>query len=83
MAPYQPDSRSRDEAEYGAESESEHGCRVLACGFLPEMNTAAFLVMLDGDGEVVDFLRMKNLLKRRTGARPEDREDKVIISLQM
>ncbi len=77
VAPYQADSHLREEADFGAQSETEHGCRVLACSFVPDQNAAAFFVMLDGDGEVVDFLRMKNLLKRKNSTRGTERADKV------
>ena len=67
----------RQESDFGGRSETEHGCRVLACGFMPDQNVAAFIAMLDGDGEVIDFLRLKHLLKRRNVGRQADREAKV------
>ena len=77
IAPYQADSHLREENEYGAQSETEHGCRVLSCAFVPDQNAAAFMAMLDGDGEVVDFLRLKHLMKRKNSARVADKEAKV------
>ncbi len=77
VAPYQADSHLREETEFGGQTETEHGCRVLACSFLPDQNAAAFAVMLDGDGEVADFLRIKHLLKRKNSTRGSEREDKV------
>ncbi|XP_065055472.1 transcription elongation factor SPT6-like isoform X2 [Rhopilema esculentum] len=76
VAPYQGDSHVRQESDFGGRTETEHGCRVLACGFMPDQNVAAFIAMLDGDGEVIDFLRLKHLLKRRNVGRQADREAK-------
>ena len=33
--------------------------------------------MIDGDGEVTDFLRLKNFMKRKKSWKEEDREEKV------
>ena len=77
VAPYQGDSHLKSEHEFGIQSEKEHGCRVISCAFLPDQNSAAFLAMLDGDGEVVDFLRLKLLTKRKNLLRAAEREAKV------
>lgn len=77
VAPYQADSHLRDEHDFGMQSDKEHGCRVLACAFLPDQSAAAFLAMLDGDGEVIDFLRLKYLLTRKNSPRAAEREAKV------
>ena len=36
----------------------------------------AFCALVDGDGEVTDFLRLVNLMKHKKSFRREDREDK-------
>lgn len=36
----------------------------------------AFCALVDGDGEVTDFLRLVHILKRRNAYRKEDREGK-------
>ena len=79
VAPYQADSHLKDDHDFGIKSEKERGCRVASCAFLPDQNSAAFLAMLDGDGEIVDFLRLKHLMKRRNSLRIAEREAKVFI----
>ena len=76
IAPYQPDSNFQEEGDYGGESDSTHGCRVLAVSFIDVKDQASFAAMLDGDGQVVDFLRLKSLLKRAQSRRDEEREAK-------
>ena len=81
VAAYQPDSNYNEEGEYGRESESIHGCRVLSCSFLPDKNEASFFAMLDSDGQVIDFLRLKYLLFRMKSFVASERQNKVSTSL--
>lgn len=76
VAPYQADSHLKDDHDFGIKSEKERGCRVASCAFLPDQNSAAFLAMLDGDGEIVDFLRLRHITKRRNSLRVAEREAK-------
>jgi len=75
VASYQPEQHV-DEQDYDDSSNSE-GLRVLACSFSPNPDTPAFLAMLDGGGQVNDYLRLKYLLNRRNSNRAKEREDKV------
>lgn len=50
---------------------------MLACSISPDPDTPAFLAMLDGGGQVNDYLRLKYLLNRRNATRAKEREDKV------
>lgn len=74
VAPYQPEQHI-DERDYDDSSNTE-GLRVLACSFSNSPDTPAFLAMLDGGGQVNDYLRLKYLLNRRNTNRPKEREDK-------
>lgn len=40
-------------------------------------DTPVFCALINGEGEVVDFLRLPNFLKRRNAWREEEREKKV------
>lgn len=40
------------------------------------------MAMLDGDGEVVDFLRLKHLMKRKNSVRVADKEAKVLLHVE-
>lgn len=78
-APYQPDSNYNEDTEYATDNENSHGCRVMSCSFLPDRNLASFFAMLDADGQIVDFLRLKHLLFRWNGYRESERKNKVKI----
>ena len=39
-------------------------------------DVAGFACILDGDGEVTDFLRLPHILKRKNPNAPESRQDK-------
>ena len=75
VAPYQPEQHV-EEQDYDEATNSE-GLRVLACSISPNPDTPAFLAMLDGGGQVNDYLRLKYLLNRRNTTRVKEREDKV------
>ena len=65
-----------DEQDYDDNTNTE-GLRVLACSITSSPDTPAFLAMLDGGGQVSDYLRLKYLLNRRNTTRAKEREDKV------
>jgi len=75
VAPYQPE-QPVDDQDYDDNTHSE-GLRVLACSISSSPNIPAFLAMLDGGGQVSDYLRLKYLLNRRNTTRAKEREDKV------
>ncbi|KAK2574192.1 Transcription elongation factor SPT6 [Acropora cervicornis] len=64
-----------EEQEYDDSVNSE-GLRVLACSISPNPDTPAFLAMLDGGGQVNDYLRLRYLLNRRNTNKAKEREDK-------
>ncbi|XP_020627478.1 transcription elongation factor SPT6-like [Orbicella faveolata] len=74
VAPYQPEQHV-DDQDYDDNTNSE-GLRVLACSISASPDTPAFLAMLDGGGQVSDYLRLKYLLNRRNTTRAKEREDK-------
>jgi hypothetical protein len=51
--------------------------RVLACAYSPDKTVPAFFCFLDGSGQVIDFLRLNNLLKRKYSPFDREREEKV------
>ena len=55
--------------------------RVLACAYSPDKNIPAFFCFLDGNGQVTDFLRLNNLLKRKYSPFDREREEKVQLTL--
>ncbi|XP_065663621.1 transcription elongation factor SPT6 isoform X2 [Hydra vulgaris] len=75
VAPYQPDSNQ--EGEYSTDNESIYGSRVLSCSFLPDRNAVSFFAMLDADGQVVDFLRLKYLLCRKNSVKKSEQDAKI------
>lgn len=75
VAPYQPEQQV-DEQDFDDRTNSD-GLRVLSCSISPNPDTPAFLAMLDGGGQVTDYLRLKYLLNRRNATRAKEREDKV------
>lgn len=78
-APYQPEQQ-HDDQDYDDGHSSVDGLRVMACSFLSEIGTPAFVAMLDGGGQVVDFLKLPGLLVRRNSSKAREREQKVHIS---
>ena len=44
---------------------------------LPGRSVPAFCCVVDGNGEVVDYLRLTNLLKRKFSPMERERKDKV------
>lgn len=44
---------------------------------LPDRDTPVFCALINGEGEVVDFLRLPHFMKRRNAFREDEREKKV------
>ncbi|XP_064619005.1 transcription elongation factor SPT6-like [Lineus longissimus] len=73
VAPYQTDQQLDDDDEY---MDSSNGLKVLGIAFSQERDEAAFCALVDGDGEVTDFLRLIHLMKRRNAYNEDDRKHK-------
>ncbi|XP_064612097.1 transcription elongation factor SPT6-like [Liolophura sinensis] len=61
VAPYQVDQQLDDDDD----EDSSRGLRVMGLAFVQQRDTAAFCAMIDGDGEVTDYLRLEYMLTRR------------------
>ena len=46
--------------------------------FSSARDTPAFATIIDGNGQVTDFLRLQDMTKRRNAWRPKDKEAKVL-----
>lgn len=74
MAPYQAEQHA--EEEYDVYS-GPQGLRVLSVGVPSDPGTPVFMVMLNGGGQVGDFLKLSFMLKRRNSSKTKEREKKV------
>uniref|UniRef100_A0A915KER6 YqgF/RNase H-like domain-containing protein n=1 Tax=Romanomermis culicivorax TaxID=13658 RepID=A0A915KER6_ROMCU len=67
VAPYVPT------IQQGADSDEDvTKCRVLGIAYINELDQASFCAMIDGEGEVIDHLRLVHLTKRRNSFNPEE-----------
>ncbi|XP_071770742.1 transcription elongation factor SPT6-like [Centroberyx gerrardi] len=77
VAPYRPDQQLEEEDEdLMAEAQSK-GIRVLGVAFASSRDTPVFCALVNGDGEMGDFLRLPYFLKRRNAWREDEREKKL------
>uniref|UniRef100_UPI00358E2347 transcription elongation factor SPT6 isoform X2 n=1 Tax=Myxine glutinosa TaxID=7769 RepID=UPI00358E2347 len=76
VAPYQPDQQQEDDDDLMGDS-GTRGLRVLGLAYSPEWNTPVFCALVNGEGEVTDFLRLPHFMKRKNARREDDREKKV------
>ena len=76
IAPYQPEQQ-HDDQDYDDGHSTVDGLRVMACSFVSEVGSPAFVAMLDGGGQVIDFLKLPGLLARRNSLKAREREQKV------
>jgi transcription elongation factor SPT6 len=77
VAPYRyPDAYDPNIRDDDEDWDFSNGYRVMGIAFANDLSLAAFACIVDIDGEVSDVLRLPNLLKRKSGFRPEDREAK-------
>lgn len=76
VRPYQAEASYK---EGGHENvESEHTCcPVLSCSFTTDQDSASYFAMIDENGQVVDFLRLKHLMWRRNSRKEHERKAKV------
>ncbi|GIX89466.1 transcription elongation factor SPT6 [Caerostris darwini] len=72
VAPYQVDPQVEDEDDF----DIREGVRVLSIAYSTDRDVPAFCALLDGDGEVVEYLRLPYLLKRKTSWREDERNSK-------
>ncbi|XP_069040225.1 transcription elongation factor SPT6 [Lepisosteus oculatus] len=76
VAPYRPDQQVEEDDDLMDENQGK-GIRVLGVAFAAGRDTPVFCSLVNGDGEVVDFLRLPYFLKRRNAWREEEREKKM------
>ncbi|XP_023242655.1 transcription elongation factor SPT6-like [Centruroides sculpturatus] len=72
MAPYQVEQGVEEDEDY----DTREGIRVLGVAYLPDWEVPAFGAMIDGSGEVTDYLRLPHLLKRKNAWREKERAEK-------
>ncbi|XP_029528380.1 transcription elongation factor SPT6-like [Oncorhynchus nerka] len=77
VAPYRPDQQVEEEDEELMSEAHGKGIRVLGVAFSSSRDTPVFCALVNGDGEVGDFLRLPYFLKRRNAWREDEREKKI------
>ncbi|KAM4627878.1 transcription elongation factor SPT6-like [Polymixia lowei] len=77
VAPYRPDQQVEEEDEDLMPEAQGKGIRVLGVAFASSRDTPVFCALVNGDGEMGDFLRLPYFLKRRNAWREDDREKKL------
>ena len=70
------DEEMEDEEEEDANSKRGPYFKVLSCCYTHDKDTPSFFCFLDQFGEVVDFLRLNNLAKRKYTSYDREREEK-------
>eukprot|EP00069_Balaena_mysticetus_P000124 bmy_00116T0 len=80
VAPYRPDQQVEEDDDFMDENQGK-GIRVLGIAFSSARDHPVFCSLVNGEGEVTDFLRLPHFTKRRTAWREEEREKKAKISL--
>ncbi|XP_013911784.1 PREDICTED: transcription elongation factor SPT6-like, partial [Thamnophis sirtalis] len=75
VAPYRPDQQVEEDEDLMEENQGK-GIRVLGIAFSSARNHPVFCALLNGEGEVTDFLRLPHFTKRRNAWREEEREKK-------
>ncbi|XP_051786507.1 transcription elongation factor SPT6 [Erpetoichthys calabaricus] len=76
VAPYRPDQQVEEDEDFMEENQGK-GIRVMGVAYAPGRDTPVFCSLINGDGEVTDFLRLPYFLKRRNAWREEEREKKI------
>ncbi|XP_071501070.1 transcription elongation factor SPT6-like [Diadema antillarum] len=74
VMPFQVDQPMEEDDEEYLEGQGRMGLRVMGMAFTSERDNAAFCCMIDGEGEVTDFLRLPHFLRRRTAFYQRDRD---------
>ncbi|KAJ0061685.1 hypothetical protein NL108_005822, partial [Boleophthalmus pectinirostris] len=75
VAPYRPDQQIEEDDDLMDESQGK-GIRVMGVAYAPSRDTPVFCALINGEGEVVDFLRLPYFMKRRNAFRDDEREKK-------
>ncbi|XP_069471429.1 transcription elongation factor SPT6 [Ambystoma mexicanum] len=75
VAPYRPDQQVEEDDDFMEENQTK-GIRVLGMAYSSERDHPVFCALVNGEGEVTDFLRLPYFTKRRTAWREEERERK-------
>lgn len=73
MAPYQAMQEFDDEDD---DFNTRQGLRIMSIAYKAEMDVAGFACILDGDGEVTDFLRLPHIMKRKNPNAPAHKQEK-------
>ncbi|XP_063966332.1 transcription elongation factor SPT6-like isoform X1 [Lytechinus pictus] len=74
VMPLQVDQPMEEDEDDFLDGNSRMGLRVMGFAFTSAMDSAAFCCMLDGEGEVTDFLRLPHFLRRRNAFWQRDRD---------
>ncbi|XP_046892038.1 transcription elongation factor SPT6-like [Hypomesus transpacificus] len=77
LAPYRPDQQVEEDEEELVTDAQGKGIRVLGVAFSSSRDAPVFCALVNGDGEVGDFLRLPYFLKRRNAWREDEREKKI------
>lgn len=76
VSPYRPDQQVEEDDDLMDDSQGK-GIRVLGVALADGRDTPVFCSLINGEGEVVDFLRLPYFLKRRNAWREDEREKKI------
>ncbi|KAM6118684.1 LOW QUALITY PROTEIN: transcription elongation factor SPT6 [Phoenicopterus ruber ruber] len=74
VASYRPDQQVEEDDDFM--DENQEGIRVLGIAFSSARDHPVFCALVNGEGEVTDFLRLPHFTKRRNAWREEEREKK-------
>uniref|UniRef100_A0A8C7N0I6 Transcription elongation factor SPT6 n=1 Tax=Oncorhynchus kisutch TaxID=8019 RepID=A0A8C7N0I6_ONCKI len=77
VAPYRPDQQAEEEDDDLMDESQGKGIRVLGVAFADSRDTPVFCSLINGEGEVVDFLRLPYFLKRRNAWKEDERDKKL------
>ncbi|KAM4046625.1 transcription elongation factor SPT6 [Anomaloglossus baeobatrachus] len=75
VAPYRPDQQVEEDDDFMEENQGK-GIRVLGMSFSSSRDHPVFCSLINGEGEVTDFLRLPYFTKRKNAWREEERERK-------
>uniref|UniRef100_A0A6B2EJU3 Transcription elongation factor SPT6 n=1 Tax=Phlebotomus kandelakii TaxID=1109342 RepID=A0A6B2EJU3_9DIPT len=69
VAPYTASFPEEDDYEW----ETTKGLRIMGLAYVPDFTQSAFCALINPDGEVTDYLRCPNLLKRKNASWEDER----------
>ncbi|XP_077150467.1 transcription elongation factor SPT6 [Ranitomeya variabilis] len=75
VAPYRPDQQVEEDDDFMEDNQGK-GIRVLGIAFSSARDHPVFCSLINGEGEVTDFLRLPYFTKRKNAWREEERERK-------